>query len=141
MPVRQERDVQKWDIPTLQTANKGKIMSQRNEAIQIGLGMLLLFGLHVAAIAIGATASGILSSVAAGLPSGSLLSGILQNLMAILLFAFLGIGLTQAIYAVPAIVVLRRRQQWGLMKGVIIGAVITALLNGGCWLLFASNFK
>jgi hypothetical protein len=116
-------------------------MSQRNEAIQIGLGILLVFGMHVAAIAIGAIASGILSSVAAGLPSGSLLSGILQNLMAGLLFAFLGIGLAQAIYVVPAIVVLRRRQRWGLMKGVIVGAVITALLNGGCWLMFASTFK
>ncbi len=116
-------------------------MSQRNEAIQIGKGILLVFGMHLAAITIGAIASGILSSVAAGLPSGSLLSGILQNLMAGLLFAFLGIGLAQAIYVVPVIVLLRRRQRWGLMKGVIVGAVITALLNGGCWLLIGSAFK
>jgi hypothetical protein len=116
-------------------------MSQRNEAIQIGKGILLVFGMHLAAIAIGTIASVILSSVATGLPSGSLLSGILQNLMAGLLFAFLGIGLAQAMYVVPVIVVLRRRQQWGLMKGVILGAVITALLNGGCWLLIGSAFK
>jgi hypothetical protein len=116
-------------------------MSQRNEAIQIGLGILLLLGLHLAAIAIGTLAAMILSYVANGLQSGSLLSGIFQNLMAILLYAFLGIGLAQAIYVVPVIVVLSRRQKWGLMKGVIVGAVITALLNGGCWLLFVSTFK
>ena len=28
-----------------------------------------------------------------------------------------------------------RRKAWGLMKGVIIGAIFTALLNGGCWVL------
>jgi hypothetical protein len=84
---------------------------------------------------------GILSSVAAVLPSNSFISTILQNLGAGLFTAFLAIGLAQAIYVVPAIVVLSRRQQWGLMKGVIVGAVITALLNGGCWLLIVSFFS
>jgi hypothetical protein len=116
-------------------------MSQRDEAIQIILGIGLVFGMHGAAITIGTIASVILSSVTAGLPSASFISTILHNLGNVLITAFLAIGLAQAIYVVPAIVVLSRRQQWGLMKGVIIGAVITALLNGGCWLLIVSFFS
>lgn len=116
-------------------------MSQRNEAIQIGKGILLGFGMHVAAITIAILAEVVLSFVRSLLPSLSFIISLTYYLSNGMGFAFLGIGLTQAIYVVPAIVVLRRRQQWGLMKGVIIGAIITALLNGGCWLLLASTFK
>lgn len=50
-----------------------------------------------------------------------------------------GVGLTQFIYVIPTIIVTARKREFGIMKGVIIGAVITALLNGGCWLIvFAS---
>jgi hypothetical protein len=28
----------------------------------------------------------------------------------------------------------KKQQRWELMKGVIIGAAIAPLLNGGCWL-------
>ncbi len=45
-----------------------------------------------------------------------------------------GISITQLIYVIPVIIWLRRRQQLALNKGVIIGAVLTALLNGGCYL-------
>ncbi|MBD2084988.1 hypothetical protein NDI49_11155 [Trichocoleus sp. ST-U3] len=48
------------------------------------------------------------------------------------------IGLFQFLYVIPISFSLRRQQRWGLMKGVIIGAVLTALLNGGCWLLILS---
>lgn len=47
-----------------------------------------------------------------------------------------GISITQLIYVIPVMIWLRKRQQLALNKGVIIGAVITALLNGGCYLLF-----
>ncbi len=47
------------------------------------------------------------------------------------------IGLFQFLYVIPISFSLRRQQRWGLMKGVIIGAVLTALLNGGCWLLIS----
>ncbi|AFZ15304.1 hypothetical protein Cri9333_4523 [Crinalium epipsammum PCC 9333] len=50
--------------------------------------------------------------------------------------AFLfGSCLYQLLYVIPAIIWLKREQRWGLMKGIIIGAVITALLNGGCFLM------
>ncbi|MBD0345125.1 MAG: hypothetical protein ICV63_09955 [Coleofasciculus sp. Co-bin14] len=42
--------------------------------------------------------------------------------------------MTQFIYVIPVVLWLKRQQRWGLMKGIIIGAVLTALLNGGCWL-------
>ncbi len=59
----------------------------------------------------------------------------IAQILAILIFS---IGLSQLLYVVPIIFWLRRQQRWGLMKGVIIGAVLTALLNGGCWILILS---
>jgi hypothetical protein len=47
------------------------------------------------------------------------------------------VGLLQLLYVVPRSLFLKRQQRWSRLKGVIIGAVIVALLNGGCWLLFA----
>lgn len=44
------------------------------------------------------------------------------------------IGLIQLVYVIPEVLRLKHQQRWGKMKGVIIGAVITALLNGSCWL-------
>ena len=46
-----------------------------------------------------------------------------------------GISITQLIYVIPILIWLRRRQQFALEKGVTIGAIITVLLNGGCYLL------
>jgi hypothetical protein len=48
-----------------------------------------------------------------------------------------GISITQLIYIIPVIIWLNRRGQFALKKGVIIGAVITALLNGGCYLILS----
>jgi hypothetical protein len=47
------------------------------------------------------------------------------------------IGLIQLVYVIPEVLRLKKQQRWGKMKGVIIGAVITALLNGSCWLSLA----
>jgi Na+/proline symporter len=44
------------------------------------------------------------------------------------------IGLTQLLYVIPLVLYLKRQRRWGWMKGVIIGACLTALVNGGCWL-------
>jgi hypothetical protein len=48
----------------------------------------------------------------------------------------LGISIFQLVYLIPLMFWLRRRQQFALRKGVIIGAVITALANGACYLQF-----
>jgi hypothetical protein len=55
------------------------------------------------------------------------------------LYGFGGIGIVQLFYVVPRSLALRRQERWARMKGVIIGAVIVALLNGGCWVLFLAQ--
>lgn len=47
----------------------------------------------------------------------------------------LAFGLTQFIYVIPREIYLYRKKRWPRFKGVLIGAAIVALLNGGCWLL------
>ena len=51
------------------------------------------------------------------------------------LMAISAIGLLQLLYVIPWARKLHRAERFERMKGVIIGAVITALLNGGCWLM------
>jgi hypothetical protein len=41
------------------------------------------------------------------------------------------IGLTQFIYLIPLLVFLGWQERWGLIKGVWLGAVLTALVNIG----------
>ncbi|MER3494294.1 MAG: hypothetical protein C4323_19650 [Mastigocladus sp. ERB_26_2] len=52
-----------------------------------------------------------------------------QQIFAVYVF---WIGITQAIYIIPVLLRLRRQEKFALMKGVIVGAIFTALLNGGC---------
>ena len=66
--------------------------------------------------------------------SGVLLVFGLNILVMFLLVTIPFIGLVQLLYLVPIAIRKRNQQQWESMKGVIIGGVITALLNGGCWL-------
>lgn len=58
-----------------------------------------------------------------------------------LIYASFGIGLTQLIYVIPLCVWLRRRRHFGRMKGVIIGAVLTMLLSGGCFLMLSGGIS
>ncbi|MEM9092022.1 MAG: hypothetical protein AAGC93_25215 [Cyanobacteria bacterium P01_F01_bin.53] len=60
----------------------------------------------------------------------------LYMLQPIISLAVFGIGLSQLIYAVPLGLRFRRKRRFSAMKGVIIGAVITALLCGGCFVFF-----
>lgn len=112
-------------------------MQSRNELKEIVVGIFLLIGLHLAAllllfilIILIATLNNFIP-----IPIGTyIISGYR-------FFILLGSpGLTQLIYLIPIILQLKRQQKWGLMKGVIIGAVLTALLNGGCWIYTIANF-
>ncbi len=98
-------------------------MSQNNESFKIFLGVVILFAFHIAAI------------VAYCLIALLLNTGLYDSSVAIFAFLIFGIGISQIIYVIPIVIILRSRREFALMKGVIIGAVITALLNGGCWLL------
>jgi hypothetical protein len=46
------------------------------------------------------------------------------------------LGVVQILYMVPAVIIARRRDQPNVAKGLIIGAVVTFLLNAACWALF-----
>ena len=43
------------------------------------------------------------------------------------------IGLTQLVWVVPAMIVLWVRRDFRLMKGILIGAALTFLLNSACF--------
>ena len=100
-------------------------MSQINERKGIVSGIFLLMGLHLAALILGSILGPIF------IPIG----GIGYYIASFLGWGLFGIGIAQLIYVVPAIIVLRRRREFAVLKGLIIGATITALLNGSCWLL------
>ena len=101
-------------------------MSPRNERMGIVSGIFLLIGLHIAAVILGIIILLIHFYIVGQ-----------DNYLTLLLFGsfFGGLGIVQLIYVIPAIIFLRRRREFALLKGLIIGAVVTALLNGGCWLL------
>lgn len=81
-------------------------------------GMLLLGVCHV--IAVG------------GLVILSYLLEAVPGMSTIILVGVIGFFFWQLIYVIPLTLWLRRKREHGLMKGVIIGAVITALLCGTC---------
>ncbi|WP_190414502.1 hypothetical protein [Coleofasciculus sp. FACHB-125] len=102
-------------------------MRSRNEITEMISGIFLVLGIHILVWIILEFLSFIIVNLL------SIYS--IAQILAILIFS---IGLSQLLYVVPIIFWLRRQQRWGLMKGVIIGAVLTALLNGGCWILILS---
>jgi hypothetical protein len=69
---------------------------------------------------------------------GSLVENAVPSVGMLLLYSLMGIGLLQLIYVIPRVLFLKRQARWAKMKGVIIGAVIVALLNGGCWFILGS---
>ncbi len=48
------------------------------------------------------------------------------------------IGLVQLLYAIPLSYRFEREQKLERRKGLIIGALLTGLLNGGCWIYLFS---
>ncbi len=53
--------------------------------------------------------------------------------------SLIAIGLTQLAYVIPAIIICKKKNRPGMVKGLIIGAAITFLLNGTCTALFFLN--
>jgi uncharacterized membrane protein YcjF (UPF0283 family) len=78
-------------------------------------GILLTLGLHAGA-ALVCCAVGLLSD-----------QGAIQGLA-----PFLGIGVVQIVYIVPALVVYSVKREWRTRKGLWIGAGITVLVNAAC---------
>lgn len=101
-------------------------MNSRNRRLDVFEGMIWLVICHAIAGGLGYAISML------GLQLGS------EIPMALMLRAGVVIGLTQMIYVVPLCLRLRRRRQLDKLKGVVIGAVITILLNGSCFLFVLS---
>jgi uncharacterized BrkB/YihY/UPF0761 family membrane protein len=101
-------------------------MSQRRECRDFFLGIALLILCHLAFVFFFLP----LCDVILTRYRGS------QNEGLITVLALLGIGIAQALYVIPLCLYLAKRRRYMLMKGVIIGACITALLNGACYIFW-----
>lgn len=88
------------------------------------LGVFITFGLHIIVWLILEITTGYLTYI----PT-------LSGLNYALTLYKISLGLSQLIYVFPLVWWLARRQKFSWMRGIIIGAVITALLNGGLWLI------
>lgn len=108
-------------------------MSRENPTVEVFSGIALLFAFHVMAL--------IAIFVVTGL--GSLLVSLLRSnfygLSSVWIWPVFGIGVTQLMYVIPACIYYRRRRRFNLVKGIIIGAILTALLNGGCFLVLSQQ--
>lgn len=97
--------------------------NSQNEGLEIVKGMLLLLGCHAVAGAL------------------IFLLGLLLAVIGVGDYAFAipwvigaaGFLFWQLLYVIPLILTLRRRGHIAMSKGVIIAAVLTALLNGACF--------
>ncbi len=99
-------------------------MSRRSEILYIWIGIFLLGLCHIAYLML----AGLITYSSTILPISSRFS----TWMGISVF---GTGLTQALYVVPLYLYLNKRQQHTVVMGVLIGAILTLLLNGGCFVL------
>ena len=111
-------------------------MSRANETAGISLGILFLLGMHFIGFWLIYLLIIFISIINSSYPT-ALGTYLTTEYRFLLLLAVP--GLSQLFYVIPLVFWLKRRQRWGLMKGVIIGAVITALLNGSCWILLTST--
>lgn len=96
-----------------------------NDLGQIFSGIWLVTGMNIVVFIL----SGIVSSI------------VNNNVGTVYLYAMLGIGITQLLYVIPLVIRLKRQQKWGLMKGVIIGAVLTVLFNVILLIWVVYNFQ
>ncbi|OLP15845.1 hypothetical protein BST81_24315 [Leptolyngbya sp. 'hensonii'] len=95
-------------------------MSQRNEGVEIGLGLLLALGLAF-----------FFSLVLAFLPP--------FNRDYRFLALWFSVGIWQWIYVLPIVLWLQQGRNWGLMKGMLIGATMITFLTGPCFVVGLMN--
>ncbi len=96
----------------------------QTELLEIAKGMVLLLGCHALALGL-IVALAFLAESIWGLYSG--LWPLIVGLAAFFVW--------QLLYVVPLILWLRRRGRVAMAKGVVIAAVLTALVNGACFLV------
>jgi Na+/proline symporter len=101
-------------------------MFKKNELKDIVQGALLVILIHILVIAI-----------IFFLGYALLISGLVYKVLSVWIYIAMGFSLIQLVYVIPLALRLKRQGRWGMMKGVIVGAVLTALLNGAGWLWFS----
>jgi hypothetical protein len=87
-----------------------------NEKGNIWLGLIICWGCNTVHLALG------WFLIVAVVPVGIVVFG--------------GMGLVQLAYVIPLCFHFKRKGQTNVMKGLIIAASVTALLNVGCWTQF-----
>jgi hypothetical protein len=88
-----------------------------DEKGNLGLGMVICWGCNIAHLALG------MFLISTMLPIGVVVFG--------------GIGIVQFAYIIPLYIHLKKTGQTNTVKGLIIAASITVLLNVGCWTRFS----
>ncbi|MEM6449229.1 MAG: hypothetical protein AAF703_02840 [Cyanobacteria bacterium P01_D01_bin.105] len=95
-------------------------------------GILMLVVLHVLFVVI---VTPIATEIFEPKSQGNYLRG-----LASFIFTTASLGLSQVVYALPLGLWFRRRRRFAVMKGIVIGAVITFLLSGACFVIFFGPF-
>jgi hypothetical protein len=112
-------------------------MSRRSEIKNIFIGIVLLAVCHLAYLML----VGLLQRLfPVDFFSGSSRSWS-DNLIALMTYSTFVIGIVQILYVLPLCLWLSRRRRLSTVKGVIIGAVVTLLLNGSCFLFLEVVLK
>lgn len=109
-------------------------MTRRDEIRGILSGIFFLLGAHFVAFWIYWGLLFAISLINQAIPN-SVLNSLITNYVWV--FPILFLGVSQLVYVIPIALWLKRHGQSARLKGVIMGAVLTALLNGGCFLLLS----
>jgi hypothetical protein len=100
-------------------------VTQRNQPVGILLGFLMLMGLHLLGLGVVHLLGMALQASEGG-----------YAYLGVLIIALPSLFLWQLLYVIPSLFYFRQRGNPGIVKGLIAGAVLTALLNGGCSIVF-----
>lgn len=103
--------------------------SEQNEITQLVAGFMLLMAFH--------SIAGVFIFVL-----GFIVGMIVGNYSFALVWIVGAMGFLfwQLLYVIPMLLRFRRRHKFGMMKGVIIGATLTALVNGACFVAAFAGF-
>ncbi|MCU0547794.1 MAG: hypothetical protein MUC48_00470 [Leptolyngbya sp. Prado105] len=106
-------------------------MAESNQGRKILRGILLLIGLHGIALLLAIAIALLIYLLVVTLSTQSENPAlfILLNGYTSLVFMLVGIGVFQLFYVIPVILILLRDRRYSLVKGVVIGAVLTLLFN------------
>jgi hypothetical protein len=103
-------------------------MSQRIDIANIITGFFMLIGFHILAAIFIFSIAFIIGSSYPG-----------YIFLNIIIYGLFGFSLWQLVYFIPLCLRLKNQDKISTMKGVIIAAIMTFLVNGGCFLLMSGG--